>query len=303
MENVKAYYTQKDAFKALKNIWQSDLFKKQMENPQSKLYKFIKEVSRFPFIQIDYSDRKYERPHHYAWMNILPTRSYPNPYIHDLYVFHELWHKLTMKYFSRQLGDFNFFQFMKKMRENEIEASNMSEVVIYYWIPGLREKTFEHEIWADRFLNEKQSLLQNLEVPEILKGLSNQELYDHRYGFFLKALEDQRKRIVYANIDSLVDQIERQIKAYDKNNNEFMLIWQKNAEKIEMEISKFYEICDNPVFGKELERKKMATNHLLDFLYKNMKNTTYPFPDEAKAFAKIFYGFKASHNFETLDVA
>lgn len=301
MEGIKIHLTQKEVFEKLCSIFTSEIFRKELKNPNSYLYKFLVLASTIPYIEIEYSNRDIERGHHYAWFGIIPARFYPNSVIHDLYIFHELLHKVTMKYFYKHLGEYSFFQFMKKMRENEIEASNMSEVVIYYWIPGLRKYSFGFEIWADRFLEEKVSVLENLEVPKILRGLSNKKLFENHHGFFLKALEDQRKRIVYAHIDSLNDPIERQIKAYDKNNNEFMIIWENNAEKIELDMAAFHEICENKVFGDERTRKKMAVDKLLKFLNDNMDEDLIPFPEEARAFAEVFYGFKKTHGFENLD--
>jgi hypothetical protein len=47
-----------------------------------------------------------------------------------------------------------FENFLRKMTDNELHASVVSEVQVYLEIPELRKLSFPHAIYADKFLND-----------------------------------------------------------------------------------------------------------------------------------------------------
>ena len=94
-----------------------------------------------------------EAPHFSPWWGGIQLRTYDNKLIQDLYYLHEITHAATMPYSpdaSRALAD--PVTFKNKIRDNEHEASTLSEMTIYCEFPQLRKYAFHHEIFADRFL-------------------------------------------------------------------------------------------------------------------------------------------------------
>ncbi len=80
-------------------------------------------------------------------------RTYGNRLVQDLYYLHEIEHAGSMPYGpdpSHSLAD--PITFKNKIRDNEHEASTLSEMTIYCEFPELRKLSFAHEIFVDRFL-------------------------------------------------------------------------------------------------------------------------------------------------------
>jgi hypothetical protein len=94
------------------------------------------------------SSQKFPIGHFGSYFGLLGLRRYPNKYIQDLYYLHELVHWLSFRYNPLDSAA----NWMRRLSESEFEASLGSECLSYVYIPGLRAKTFEHEIWVDRFL-------------------------------------------------------------------------------------------------------------------------------------------------------
>lgn len=126
------------------NLWSTELFKKLHNEENSVIKLLVENLKDRPFTLFDYTS-DIERHHMTLWFYHLGRREYENKYIQDLYYFHELYHLASFpNYISNDFEDFK-----NKMWINELEASLMSEVFIYYFIPELRNKTFNHRIWFD----------------------------------------------------------------------------------------------------------------------------------------------------------
>lgn len=94
-----------------------------------------------------------ESPHFSPWWGGIQLRRYDNKLVQDLYYLHEIEHAGTMPYGpdpSHCLRD--PVTFKNKIRDNEHEASTLSEMTIYCEFPELRMHSFAHEIFVDRFL-------------------------------------------------------------------------------------------------------------------------------------------------------
>lgn len=110
------------------------------------------------FVQIDGGDGKtltefIESPHFSPWWGGIQLRTYGNKLVQDLYYLHEIEHAGTMPYgpdLAHSLTD--PVTFKNKIRDNEHEASTLSEMTIYCEFPELRQHSFDHEIFVDRFL-------------------------------------------------------------------------------------------------------------------------------------------------------
>jgi len=94
-----------------------------------------------------------EAPHFSPWWGGIQLRTYDNALVQDLYYLHEFCHAATMPY-GPDLAHLctDPITFKNKIRDNEHEASTLSEMTIYCEFPQLRAMSFQHEIFIDRFL-------------------------------------------------------------------------------------------------------------------------------------------------------
>lgn len=94
-----------------------------------------------------------EAPHFSPWWGGIQLRKYDNKLVQDLYYLHEICHAATMPYGpDAQHCCSDPVTFKNKIRDNEHEASTLSEMTIYCEFPQLRAMSFQHEIFVDRFL-------------------------------------------------------------------------------------------------------------------------------------------------------
>ena len=86
-----------------------------------------------------------EHSHFAPWFGAMHYRSYANPYVHDLFVFHELAHAASLA--DDYDGAYTFQQWAQRLYDNELRVALESECLIYWEIPGLRRHTFDFEKW------------------------------------------------------------------------------------------------------------------------------------------------------------
>lgn len=126
------------------NNWKTDFFKNLQQKEGSVVDLMIKRLKEKGLFVFDYSN-DLEYKHMFLWFYHIGHRQYDNPYIHDLFFFHEFYHLISFPYKKFD----NFEEWKAAMWQNELEASLMSEVFIYYFEPELREHTFQQRIWFD----------------------------------------------------------------------------------------------------------------------------------------------------------
>lgn len=146
MKNVQVY-TASPLIEHINSLWKTDNFRHAAKDPKSVVYETINKVAEKPLWFYDMSD-PIERTQFSSWWRHIQNREYENPAVNDLYLIHELRHIAKMKFYS----DNNWLKWVEDVFENELDASMLSEVSIYFMLPSLRQKTFNHEIWADRFI-------------------------------------------------------------------------------------------------------------------------------------------------------
>mgnify|MGYP003412775328 FL=1 len=126
------------------NNWKTDFFKNLQKKEGSVVDLMITRLKEKGLFVFDYSN-DLEYKHMFLWFYHIGHRQYDNPYIHDLFFFHEFYHLIS---FPEKKFD-NFEEWKSAMWQNELEASLMSEVFIYYFEPELRQYTFKQRIWCD----------------------------------------------------------------------------------------------------------------------------------------------------------
>jgi hypothetical protein len=149
MKNLTLLPSCTDVIAYARAQWKTDVFRRLQDEPGSYLQQFVDLFAGEPRIYYDMDDPELERNHFTVWMNAIQRRDgYSNPYLEDMYNLHEMAHAVDMKYDSHS----THFDWSVRSLVNELKATIETEVVVYFAIPGLREKTFPFEIWADRFL-------------------------------------------------------------------------------------------------------------------------------------------------------
>lgn len=232
-------------------------FKTKEFRDSDAIEELVDKASERPLMVYSRTDELLEHAHFTAWMGMIQKRRYKNPYIHDLHWLHELYHFSTMKYDGNQ----SFSDWHMKMCLNEADAALTSEAYIYWLIPGLREKTFDFEIWNDRFSKKKPvyAILPRSDVD-----------FDFQRTSLYASLYDLRSRAIRS--PNPFDFQQMQIAIYARQNYEWSLTWQKSWREVESHMSEYYETND--------------VDFHLDWIYKKMKNDI-PFYEEAFVFRKV----------------
>lgn len=114
------------------------------------IHDLVQRFARMPRIFFEASEQRLEWTHFSPWWGAIQLAEYDNPTIRDLRYLHEIYHSATMPY-ARGM---NLATMAARNAQNEREASTFTEMAIYLAIPELREHSFPHVIFMDRFLYE-----------------------------------------------------------------------------------------------------------------------------------------------------
>lgn len=143
MNNIK-FIASNEMDEFIYNNWKTDFFKNLQKKEGSVINLMVTRLKEKGLFVFDYSN-ELEYKHMFLWFYHIGNRQYDNPYIHDLFFFHEFYHLISFP--EKKFDDFE--EWKAAMWQNELEASLMSEVFIYYFEPELRQHTFKQRIWCD----------------------------------------------------------------------------------------------------------------------------------------------------------
>jgi hypothetical protein len=199
-------------------------------------------------------------PGHFGtYFGALQRRAYANPWIQDLYHFHELTHVLTLRYDPAS----SWMEWSRRMVNSEMQASLASECYVYLHIEGLREKTFAHEIWVDRFLA----------APD-------------RRGVLVHEEKIRKERLRALNAPDYDDFLEHQIHNYARQNIEWCMIW---SEHLGGDTSFQAETAFRLVEKHMASPERDATHQgWIEGLTESSGPDTAPFLKQALAFMKVY---------------
>jgi hypothetical protein len=207
-------------------------------------------------------------PGHFGtYFGALGRRTYPNRWVQDLYHLHECVHTKVTRYDASA----TWTEWSRKMIQAEFEASVASECFAYLHIAGLREKTFAHEIWADRFL-------QNASFMDGVRAGNRDAL-----ARATQTIRDERVRAL--NAPRFDDFLEHQIWNYCRQNVQWCRIWTENVG--------YGAFADKPAF-RAVESHMGATDRdasHADWLHEVTPQDGYvrvPFLGQADAFAIVY---------------
>ena len=203
MENVRIHNTPEESYKYILSLFKEDFI------PSSKsglIFEIIKSASNRMPLFYDMTEPAVERSSFTPWMNAIAHRHYENNYIHDLYLLHELSHIATMRYGVAS----NWVDFQRNIMLNEFNASFSSEILVYLEFPHIREKTFSHPIYVDRYLPK-------LRLKPLVEWVS--------------VITQERMRVMQS--PNPFDFLEQQIADYAEMNREWCRIWAKDWRIVE----------------------------------------------------------------------
>lgn len=277
MKNFVILKDQKEIFDYLEKLWRSDLFKESHNNPDGYIHKIAQDFSQMPRIFFDMHEETMEMVHFSSWFHAIQHRyHYTNDILHDLYYHHEFFHINTMTY----KNNWSFNEWKNKMDSNEFWASLESEVLIYFYMPQLRDLSFKNELWVDRFLNDSY--------------------YQHLYGKYFEKEDDLsrklKSRIAYfrdqCQFESK-DEIEKQIADYSVSSNEWAYIWSENNLwlEVESEMTYYLDLLKN--------NPENAINHHILWLENLQKKDSHniAFGNQARAYSSVHRRlFQSSYN-------
>jgi hypothetical protein len=217
MKNLKSLATKREIHDFMGACWRSQPFRRSYLEG-GFVFDQVERFAWLPRLFAETSNDHLERAHFSTWWNVIMIRDdYDNPIIHDLYYLHEMAHAASMPY----IDGIGRAAFDEKMQRNELEASVLSEIAVYFEMPGLREASFDHEIYADRFLNDPN--MQNL-------WRNNREVA-------LETLRSMRRDVMVSKAEHQMDLTEVWIRRFADQNAAYSVIWADRYGEIEKQMS------------------------------------------------------------------
>jgi hypothetical protein len=282
MKNLTLLPSCADVIGYVHDNWKSDIFRRLQEERGSYLQQYVDLFAGKPRVYYDMDDAELERNHFTVWMNAIQRRDgYSNPYLEDMYNLHEMVHAIDMKYDSHS----THFDWSVRSLVNELKATIETEVVLYFAIPGLREKTFPFEIWADRFLRDRVLLS--------TEHGTNQAFFEVNPDGFRSALLKKRWDIRHGPCRG--DRIEEMIYGYVARNDEWDRIWAECFPEIDGHMEEFEIRCRR--------NRAVAISWHADWLLQKKGTGTCPYQHQAVEYVRVAADFKRKFASQTVEAA
>lgn len=289
MKNLIKLQTVEEIDEFVQDLWRTDIFRESHVKDGGYINQLVKEFARYPRVFFEMTDPDIEWSHFTTWMNAYALRpDYDMDAIHDLYYLHEFWHGATMTYPE----GISFTKWHRKMCENEMQASVHSEALAYFALEGLRDLSFDFEIWVDRFLD-KEFL-----SPSLSDFIPGNDPLDRNFEYLYEA----RKEVMRS--PDPFDYVEMQIHYYAMQNVQWSNIWSDRFREVEHHMRIFQETAK--------ENREDALQLHIEWLNNKRAPLTFngkaigrgkitPYEREAYAFAKIVKENKARQGNQILE--
>jgi hypothetical protein len=258
-----------DVHEYCEGLWRSEPFQKSYSS-KGFIWQQVENFAWLPRFFATSTNDQLERAHFSTWWNVILLRDYDNPIIHDLYYLHEMCHAATMPY----LGVVGREAFDEKMQRNELEASVLSEIAVYFEMPGLREASFQHEIYADRFLD-------NGDLRKLWRANKN---------VAYETIRTMRRHVMNSMAESDMDLAEKWIRQFARQNAAYMLAWGDRYQEVEEHMEEFQVLAS-------VDNRAAADFHWrwLQDLMKADPEDAIPFRQEAELFSPFYWTNKAKY--------
>jgi hypothetical protein len=270
MKNLTSIVSQDDILDYVRNIWKTDLFRDSHDS-RGFVYRAAKRYAWLPRLFCEMSNDHLERAHFATWWGVMVLRDdYTNPIIHDLYWLHEMYHAAHMPYVPH-IGKSAFDD---KMQRNELEASTMSEIQVYFEMPELRALSFDHEIYADRFLNDPLMIA----------------LWAGNKDVAIETMRSTRRDVMISKNEHEMDVTERWIRRFSEQNTAHSITWSDRYLEIE---NKMFDLQ----WQSNLDRSGAADLHRKWIEREAAKDSidNIPFRQEAELFSPFYWANKEKY--------
>lgn len=237
------------------------------------VHRLVDRFARVPRVFFDASDAHVEWTHFSPWWGAILLCDYANPTIRDLRYLHEIHHAATLPH----IAGLGRAAMAARSFQNEREASTFSEIAIYLELPELRPLSFEHPIFADRFVFPTG----DLSKPD--PGLVDR--WRREPGLVFQELMYRRLHAVLAPAEE-IDADDPQIvwlRRYGEQGDAWCDIWSERHSEVDAAMIRLRERC---LAG---DRRDAAARHL-DWLTSPevTGGSDIPFHAEAVRFRETF---------------
>lgn len=271
-ESIELLIQPTDVHDFVLGLW-SDGPIKRSHRSGGAVHRIVERFARVPRFFYRASEQHIEWTHFSTWWGGILLCDYDRPAIRDLRYLHEIYHASTMPYIRKG----NVPTFEAKNLRNEREASTFTEMAIYLELPELRPLTFDHPIFADRFIYPGGDFMR-ADAALVERWRVEPELV-------FQELMYERARVIWAG-NGEVDLDDPQIvwlRRYGEQGAHWVQVWSKRFQLVEDAMLDLYEA------SRRGDRASAARRHL-DWLLSPAiaGNSTVPFRDEALAFRESF---------------
>jgi hypothetical protein len=219
MKNLQLLFSPSDVHDYVLALWRTDAFR-DSHRTGGFVHGIVDQLARMPQLFCESSNDRLERAHFCTWWGALMRRDdYANPVIADLYWLHEFHHAGAMPY----IPGIGQAAFDEKMNRNELEASVLSEIQVYFEMPGLREASFPHPIFADRYLAD----------PHMVA------LWRENKTVAIETLRFIRRNVMVGKPEREMDVAEIWIRKFAQQNAAYSIVWSDYYDQIERHMSDF----------------------------------------------------------------
>lgn len=272
MKNLTTLATPRQVHDFMGGMWRSQIFRRSYLD-RGFVFDQVDRFAYMPRFFAEASNNHLERAHFSSWWGVTMIRDdYVNPIIHDLYYLHEMYHQANMPY----IAGIGREAFDEKMERNELEASTLSEIGVYFEMPGLREQSFEHEIYADRFINDSEM----------------QRLWKANRRVAIETLRTIRRNIMVSKNEDHMDRAEVWIRRFANQNAVYFSTWADRFAEIEARMARLQRIAalEGPEKAAASHRAWLEAEAALDTV------DNIPFREEAELFAPFYWSTKAKYD-------
>lgn len=271
MKNLQAFDNRSELNDFVYSLWKTDTFRRAHRDENSFIHRAVERFTWLPRIFAETSNDYLERAHFSTWWGVIMLRDdYTNPFIHDLYLLHEFYHAAHMPY----VPNIGKTAFNDKMQRNELEASVMSEIGVYFEVPELRAQTFGYPIYADRFLNDENM----------------KSLWAANKDVAVETIRSIRRDVMVSKPEHQMDITEQWIRRFDEQNTAYSITWSDRYLEVEERMAHLQ-------FGATRDRVAALESHVAWIEAEAAKDTidNVPFRLEAELFSAFYWANKAKY--------
>jgi hypothetical protein len=271
-ESVQLLIEPADVHAFVLSLWSDGPIKRSHESGGA-VHRVVERFARVPRFFYQASEQSIEWTHFSTWWGGILLVDYDQPAIRDLRYLHEMYHASTMPY----IRNGNVPTFEAKNLRNEREASTFTEMAIYLELPDLRPLTFDHPIFADRFIYPDGDF--HRPDPVLVdRWRTEPELV-------FQELMYERAKVIWAE-GSQVDLDDPQVvwlRRYGEQGANWIRVWSNRFQLVEDSMLDLYDA------SRRGERAEAARRHLGWLLSASIAGgSTVPFREEAVAFRDSF---------------